>query len=49
MRPNPALTPRPLPVWEGKTFRDLVNFSLELGEVIQSCEIDKKAARETCQ
>lgn len=46
---NPALTPRPLPAWSGKTYRDLAKFVIEVGEAQQACEIDKKAAAKVCE
>lgn len=43
--PLPMLAPRPLPSWDGKTYRDLLGYTLRLKEAAQSSEADKAAAR----
>lgn len=43
--PMPMLEPRPLPQWDGKTYRDLVGYSLRLKEAAAASEADKRAAK----
>lgn len=44
--PLPMLEPRPIPKWEGRTYRDLLGYSLRLRESAMAAEADKTAARD---
>ena len=43
--PLPMLEPRPVPAWEGRTYRDVIGYALQLREADGACEADKAAAR----
>ena len=43
--PFPMLEPRPVPEWEGRTYRDLVGYALRLREAANASEADKASAR----
>lgn len=43
--PLPMLKPRPVPAWEGRTYRDLLGYTLRLREAAHASEADKAAAR----
>lgn len=45
MPPTPALEPREMPRFQGKTYRDLVDHILRLEEWGGACEADKSATR----
>jgi hypothetical protein len=43
--PLPSLNPRPVPEWQGKTYRDLLTYTVEVHESAEASEADKRAAR----
>lgn len=43
--PLPSLNPRPVPQWQGKTYRDLLQWAVEVHEAAEASEADKRAAR----
>lgn len=40
-----SLEPREVPGWDGETYRDLLDYTLQLQEAAAACEADKRAAR----